>query len=604
MKFMLYNYSTTDISYKKSQMDEFTVAFVGLPYSGKSTLINSLIDKKINDSKVYKPTTEAAIIDTVIIDDNNNKFKVIDTPGIRDINILPYEYILQANLIFWVSDAINAFTTSDEVNKFNKLIEFLNKKSLDCVQSYDIGIILTSSVAIDSKHIKRLINLIDRPSKNIKDLYGLIDEHSKHIKIMSFNVFGRIYHHEKSNDVNKTLIRPIVGFIPTRRNINFDITDYINTYPQRRQEHILNIMHYEFPIYLLHPDSVYAFNRIIEIYKLLDKQLVLSFLNITFANYDKMEWSAFKFLNYIYDTYSIFDRDIVSSVVFNRIYLNYLIKVVTTNSYSKSINLVKDYDSKNIKFEFINCKKNDIIYFNTFIFDNIFKHLKTPNEIKYMLLDLYEIDMIHADFIFIKQILYTAFKFKNTYDIICIYNWLVDNITSNIRLSTLNYEIIHNKIIDDILMRDIHTYLVNLHELVNNKYYILLNKAYVYRLLYDIKHNLRLWRPWGIDESYDKNILSIPILYHYEHIIKQSYLYTICQSRIIKLLDMSIFYDIINIGINNIYDNLEYTVVELTKIKPSSIEEVMGDDTDEKKQINIEKIKKIDDMLKTMRVDI
>ena len=55
---------------------------------------------------------------------------------------------------------------------------------------------------------------------------------------------------------------------------------------------------------------------------------------------------------------------------------------------------------------------------------------------------------------------------------------------------------------------------------------------------------------------------------------------------------------------SNIYDNLEYTVVELTKIKPSSIEEVMGDDTDEKKQINIEKIKKIDDMLKTMRVDI
>mgnify|MGYP003850129693 FL=1 len=55
--------------------NDFKVAFIGLPSSGKSTIINSLIGKKLLESWICRTTTEYKLLDD-IIDDNNNKFKV------------------------------------------------------------------------------------------------------------------------------------------------------------------------------------------------------------------------------------------------------------------------------------------------------------------------------------------------------------------------------------------------------------------------------------------------------------------------------------------------------------------------------------------------
>jgi ribosome biogenesis GTPase A len=59
-------------------MKDFKVAFVGLPSSGKSSIINSLIFKRKLQSGVCRTTTEYQLLEEIVIDDNGNKFRVID----------------------------------------------------------------------------------------------------------------------------------------------------------------------------------------------------------------------------------------------------------------------------------------------------------------------------------------------------------------------------------------------------------------------------------------------------------------------------------------------------------------------------------------------
>ena len=91
-------------------MTDFVVAFVGLPSSGKSSIINSLIFKRLLQSGVCRTTTEAKQIQEDIYDDNDNKFKVIDLPGLCDseevdntnFTDITYTNIKLCNLIIWV----------------------------------------------------------------------------------------------------------------------------------------------------------------------------------------------------------------------------------------------------------------------------------------------------------------------------------------------------------------------------------------------------------------------------------------------------------------------------------------------------------------------
>ena len=52
-------------------MSDFTIAFIGLPSSRKSSIINSLIDKRILESGICRTTTEYNLLDHIIEDDNN-----------------------------------------------------------------------------------------------------------------------------------------------------------------------------------------------------------------------------------------------------------------------------------------------------------------------------------------------------------------------------------------------------------------------------------------------------------------------------------------------------------------------------------------------------
>ena len=63
----------------------YIVAFCGLPSSGKSTLINSLIGERLLQSGVCRTTTVPnELTNEIIADDDNNKFIAIDLPGICD----------------------------------------------------------------------------------------------------------------------------------------------------------------------------------------------------------------------------------------------------------------------------------------------------------------------------------------------------------------------------------------------------------------------------------------------------------------------------------------------------------------------------------------
>ena len=59
-------------------MSNITIAFIGLPSSGKSSIINSLIGKRILEYDICRTTTEYILLDNIIEDDNNNKFQVMN----------------------------------------------------------------------------------------------------------------------------------------------------------------------------------------------------------------------------------------------------------------------------------------------------------------------------------------------------------------------------------------------------------------------------------------------------------------------------------------------------------------------------------------------
>ena len=108
-------------------MSHFTIAFIGLPSSGKSSIINSLIDKRILEFGICRTTTEYNLLDYIIED---NKFQVMDLHGICDseehnvnFNELTNKHIINANLIIWISDVNKVFITTYKVNEYNRILD-------------------------------------------------------------------------------------------------------------------------------------------------------------------------------------------------------------------------------------------------------------------------------------------------------------------------------------------------------------------------------------------------------------------------------------------------------------------------------------------------
>ena len=237
-------------------MSDFIVAFVGLPSSGKSSIINSLCFKRIQQTGICRTTTEYKLIDDTLIDDANNKFKVIDLPGIcdseenikssegTDFNKLTYDHIKNANLIIWTSDINKAFITTHEVEEFNNIKEYIKKRTESTGKLYYIIIMLSKcdklySIKKEKKEFIKTNNdeIEDSDEEtNINDVIDKVKQKFPNDVILLFNAFGRSYHNKKSSATLKKFIEKTFNGIPTNHNIKFDISNYTKKHNVEQQK--------------------------------------------------------------------------------------------------------------------------------------------------------------------------------------------------------------------------------------------------------------------------------------------------------------------------------------------------------------------------------
>ncbi len=179
-----------------------TVALVGKPNVGKSTIFNKLIGKKVSIIEDTPGVTRDRIYGTV--DYKNYKFHLIDTGGIdignEDFN---KEIIIQATIAIDEADIIvfildgkeelnkNDFTIRDMLKKSNKRIILAvnkidnEKRKADIYNYYELG--FDKIIPISGEHNLGIGDLLDEIIKDFKP-YENIDEEENKIK---FCVIGR-----------------------------------------------------------------------------------------------------------------------------------------------------------------------------------------------------------------------------------------------------------------------------------------------------------------------------------------------------------------------------------------------------------------------------
>lgn len=362
-------------------MENFIVAFVGLPSAGKSTIINSLLHKRILQSGVCRTTTEHKLIDDYVFDDSNNKFRVIDLPGICDseekdnkFNDMTYAHITNANLIFWVSDVHKGFLTTHETNEYNKLKEYLKKLHSETGTLYDVAIILSKC---DQKEFgKDMIDdvvvlnsysdeIIDEEDTDIYDLVEQIrkkfPEENTNGDIILFNAFGRCYNSEKSSQQFKAFCKKQCTNL-TNNNIKFDISKYCKNFTSRQNKSYLDFFEKNYSLFVNKTITVdkliFEFNKV----NIADR---LNFIQKLIKQ--TPDYKIYEFLHNIYMTHQEEYKLLICNIALWLLSCNF--NIMNKGEYSKNFNHVKNYNYADIRnynvelYNKINCKDE--------IFDNI-----------------------------------------------------------------------------------------------------------------------------------------------------------------------------------------------------------------------------------------
>lgn len=193
-----------------------TVALVGRPNVGKSTVFNRLVGKKISIIEDTPGVTRDRIYGDVTY--NDYKFHLIDTGGIdvgnedfnKEITIQATLAIDEADIIVFIVDGKeelnrNDFIIRDMLRKSNKkIILAINKidnekRKEDIYNYYELG--FDNVIPISGEHNLGIGTLLDEITKDFKPYESDIDEDNK----IKFCVIGR------PNVGKSSLVNAIVG---------------------------------------------------------------------------------------------------------------------------------------------------------------------------------------------------------------------------------------------------------------------------------------------------------------------------------------------------------------------------------------------------------
>jgi hypothetical protein len=269
------------------------VGFIGLPSAGKSSLINSLVGKRILQSGLCRTTTEVHLIGPTnefgfpneryhqhsVQSDDGVPITILDLPGVADaenkgtetnFDELTRAHVTNCDLIFWVSDVQTAFLTTHERNEFEGINALLKQTTTETGTLYQIGILISKYNYGDtqSEPLTETKDEItgdeitgdddeitsDDEDTTVHDCYRRVEHIFKNsnIPLFKYNAFGRIL---ASNDKGTPLVRLVqktgVGALSVNTEFNLKwATDELDDKQQLAR--LISLLTYHFPNFLSH----------------------------------------------------------------------------------------------------------------------------------------------------------------------------------------------------------------------------------------------------------------------------------------------------------------------------------------------------------------
>ena len=225
------------------------ISLIGLPSSGKSSIINSLIGKRMAQSGITRTTKEVQLYKDLVSDDGV-KFDIYDLPGIADIeelendkyNKLAYETIQKCNMIFWISDINKAFITNHEMKEFIKIKDYISEIAIKKGIAVQLGVILSKinenlqkSEKGNLENIKQGEELEIDEDSTLYDVYeNVIKNMSKfNVDIICFNAYGRSLHHKNSSNGLRKFVKKTQ---PLNVYTSFNLKKYSDIIPKISDE--------------------------------------------------------------------------------------------------------------------------------------------------------------------------------------------------------------------------------------------------------------------------------------------------------------------------------------------------------------------------------
>lgn len=234
-------------------MVKVNIGLVGLPSAGKSSVINSLLGKRLAQSGVSRTTLEAKLYEKLQSDDNVN-FNIYDLPGIADIedkdnnfDKVIFETIKKCNIVIWVSDIIKSFITNHELKEFTKIQNYINELATKEGISIQLLIMLSkvdknleAGIGHDDDFESCCENqqvsndeIVDDEETTVIDIYEKVKTKFADIDILCFNAHGRAYHHPNSTPTLKNFVKQ---YNPVNINTGFNIRKYYDNIPNKNDD--------------------------------------------------------------------------------------------------------------------------------------------------------------------------------------------------------------------------------------------------------------------------------------------------------------------------------------------------------------------------------